>query len=44
MKIDADDVPPSVRESLAGKRKLGLKHNAKLARFFGVKQAVFLDD
>jgi HTH-type transcriptional regulator/antitoxin HigA len=34
----------TVSEILAGKRKLGLKHIAELARFFGVKQAVFLDD
>ncbi len=34
----------TISEILAGKRKLGLKHIAKLARFFGVKQAVFLDD
>jgi len=34
----------TISEILAGKRKLGLKHIAELARFFGVKQAVFLDD
>src|SRR5208283_5083504 len=34
----------TISEILEGKRKLGLKHIAELARFFGVKQAVFLDD
>ena len=34
----------TISEVLAGKRKLGLKHIAELARFFSVKQAVFLDD
>jgi antitoxin component HigA of HigAB toxin-antitoxin module len=34
----------TISEILAGKRKLALKHIAELARFFGVKQAVFLDD
>ncbi len=34
----------TISEILAGKRKLGLKHIAALARFFGVKQAIFLDD
>ncbi len=34
----------TISEILAGKRKLGLKHITELARFFGVKQAVFLDD
>ena len=34
----------TISEILAGKRKLSLKHITELARFFGVKQAVFLDD
>jgi HTH-type transcriptional regulator / antitoxin HigA len=34
----------TISEILAGKRKLGLKHIDSLARFFGIKQAVFLDD
>jgi len=34
----------TISEILAGKRKLGLKHIAPLARFFGVQQDVFLDD
>jgi len=34
----------TISEILAGKRKLGLKHISELARFFGVKPAVFLDD
>ena len=34
----------TISEILAGKRKLSLKHITELARFFGVKQTVFLDD
>ncbi len=34
----------TISEILAGKRKFGLKHIAALAGFFGVQQAVFLDD
>ncbi len=34
----------TISEILAGKRKLGLKHIAALAHFFGIRQAVFLDD
>ena len=34
----------TISEILAGKRKLALKHIAELAHFFGVKQAVFLND
>jgi HTH-type transcriptional regulator/antitoxin HigA len=34
----------TISEILAGKRKLALKHIAQQARFFGVKEAVFLDD
>jgi HTH-type transcriptional regulator/antitoxin HigA len=34
----------TISEILAGKRKLAVKHIAALAQFFGVKQAVFLDD
>ena len=33
----------TISEILAGTRKLGLKHIAALARFFGVHQGVFLD-
>ena len=34
----------TISEIRAGKRKLAVKHLSRLARFFGVKQAVFLDD
>jgi transcriptional regulator with XRE-family HTH domain len=34
----------TVSEILSGKRRLALTHIAALARFFGVKQAVFLED
>ena len=34
----------TISEILAGKRRLSLKHIPELARFFGVTQAVFLDD
>ena len=34
----------TVSEILAGKRKLGVKHIRALARFFKVKDAVFLDE
>jgi HTH-type transcriptional regulator / antitoxin HigA len=34
----------TISEILAGKRKLGIKHIESLARYFGVKPSIFLDE